>query len=87
VAADGSVGIRICHDPFCRHLIRRLRRPLVSTSANISGSPSPTHFATVEEVIKNGVDYVVNYRQDDTSPARASSIIAWDNGQVRIIRP
>lgn len=87
VAADGSVGIRICHDPFCRHLIRRLRRPLVSTSANISGSPSPTHFASVEEVIKNGVDYVVNYRQDDTSPARASSIIAWDNGQIRVIRP
>jgi L-threonylcarbamoyladenylate synthase len=87
VAADGSVGIRICHDPFCRHLIRRLRRPLVSTSANISGSPSPTHFASVEEVIKKGVDYVVNYRQNDTSPARASSIIAWDNGQIRVIRP
>lgn len=87
VAADGSVGIRICQDPFCRHLIRRLRRPLVSTSANISGSPSPTGFASVEEVIKKGVDYVVNYRQDDTSPAQASSIIAWDNGQVRIIRP
>lgn len=86
VAADGSVGIRICQDPFCRHLIRRLRRPLVSTSANISGSPSPSGFASIEEAIKKGVDYVVSYRQDDTRPAQASSIIAWDNGQVRVIR-
>lgn len=87
VAADGSVGIRICQDAFCRHLIRRFRRPLVSTSANISGAPSPASFSVIDPAVKNGVDYIVQYRQDDNRETTASSIIAWENGQIRVIRP
>ena len=86
--ADGSIAIRICKDPFCRHLIKRLRRPLVSTSANLSGAPAPAGFTAVAEAIKQGVDYVVNYRQDDTTPATPSSVIKWNrDGEITVIRP
>lgn len=84
---DGSVAIRICNDEFCRHLIRRFRKPIVSTSANISGEPSPQNYAQVSPVIKQGVDYVVNYRQDDNDLRTASALIRWQNGKVKIIRP
>jgi len=87
LADNGSVAIRICSDEFCRHLIKRFRRPIVSTSANISGEPSPATFATVGEIIKTGVDYVVQYRQDDDTPAQPSSIIEWMNGKLNVIRP
>ncbi len=86
LAADGSVGIRICKDPFCKHLIRRLRLPLVSTSANISGEPSPTHFSMISEAVKKGVDYIAEHRRDDVTPANPSSVIKWKNGQVILLR-
>lgn len=86
-AEDGSIAIRICNENFCRHLIRRFRKPIVSTSANISGKPAPIHFAEIDEDIKNGVDYVVQYRQDDRNPAAPSSIIRWENGAATWIRP
>ncbi|HEX2848593.1 MAG TPA: L-threonylcarbamoyladenylate synthase [Chitinophagaceae bacterium] len=84
---DGSIGIRICQEPFCRHLIKRFRKPIVSTSANISGEPSPGSFGAVSLAIQNGVDYVVQYRQDDVKPAVPSSIIRWEKGAPVIIRP
>jgi L-threonylcarbamoyladenylate synthase len=84
--ADGSIAIRICHDDFCRQLIRRFRKPIVSTSANISGEASPAHFGEVSAAIQRGVDYVVSHRQDDRSPAQPSSIIRWRNGQPEWIR-
>jgi L-threonylcarbamoyladenylate synthase len=84
---DGSVGIRICKDPFCRHLIKRFRKPIVSTSANISGQQSPANFQDIADSIKNGVDYVVQWRQEEKKEAEASSIIRWNNGKVEIIRP
>lgn len=88
VAADGSVAIRICEEPFCRHLIRRFRKPIVSTSANISGYPSPQCFQDIESAIVDGVDYVVKYRQEDNEPRRPSSIIKWEkDGTLQIIRP
>ena len=88
LAADGSVAIRICEDNFCKNLIKRFRKPLVSTSANISGYPSPLYFKDIEPVIVNGVDYVVNYRQDDTEYRKPSSIIKWEkDGTLSIIRP
>jgi L-threonylcarbamoyladenylate synthase len=74
---DGSVAIRICQDEFCRHLIRRFRKPIVSTSANISGEPSPQNYSEISPAIKQGVDYVVNYRQDDNNLHTPSSIIRW----------
>ncbi len=87
VAQDGSIAIRICNEEFCKHLIKRFRKPIVSTSANISGQPPARLFSDITDEIKNGVDYVVRYRQDDRTAATPSSLIKWDNGTVTIIRP
>lgn len=87
LAKDGSIGIRICNETFCRHLIKRFRKPIVSTSANISGDATPQLFAEISDEIKNSVDYVVNYRQDDRTIASPSSVIKWDNGTIAVIRP
>ena len=86
VAKDGSIAIRICNDVFCKHLIKRFRKPIVSTSANISGQPAAKNFAGIAEEIKAGVDYIVHYRQNDIKAAEPSALIKWDNGKVRIIR-
>ena len=84
---DGSVGIRITNEDFSRRLCERFRKPLVSTSANVSGEPSPANFGEISEVIKEGVDYIVNYRQDDLSQATPSSIIRLgEGGLVKVIR-
>ena len=88
LGADGSIGIRIVKEEFCKHLIKRLGKPLVSTSANLSGKPSPQVFAEIDPVIKAGVDYQVQYRQDDNSPKQPSSIVRWNkDASVTIIRP
>ncbi len=87
VAADGSIAIRICKDAFCRHLIKRLRKPLVSTSANVSGGVSPANFSDISADIINGVEYAVQYRREETALSTPSSIIKWENGQPFIIRP
>ena len=86
-AEDGSVGIRICNDPFCLELITRFRKPIVSTSANLSGKPSPAHFGDIDEEIINSVDYAVKHRQNDRQKQVASPVIKIDkNGVLRIIR-
>jgi L-threonylcarbamoyladenylate synthase len=88
VAEDGSVGIRIPMMDFCRDLVARLARPLVSTSANLSGEPSPHVFAEVSQVIRDGVDYVVEPYLEKGSTGLASQIIKVEvDGQVTIIRP
>ena len=87
VAADGSIGIRFTKEAFTTQLLQRFRRPLVSTSANISGEKSPVFFDEISEEIKTQVDYVVEYRQNDTTPAQPSSIIKLGpGGQIEIIR-
>jgi len=86
LAEDGSVAIRICKEEFCKHLIKRFRKPIVSTSANISGMPAPASFNDVDEAIISSVDCVVQYRQDEELKAVPSSIIKWGNGNVIIIR-
>lgn len=87
LGTDGSVGIRITNEEFSKKLCERFRKPLVSTSANVSGEPSPANFSEVSEVIKEGVDYIVNYRQDDMSKAAPSSIIKLGaGGLVQVIR-
>ena len=84
---DGSVAIRICKDEFCSELISRFRKPIVSTSANLSGSPSPGNFSEIEEILINKVDYVVKFRQDDRSKSLASPVIKVNlNGTIKIIR-
>ncbi len=87
VAQDGSIAIRICKEEFCRHLIKRFRKPVVSTSANISGKPTAKIFTDIEDEIKDGVDHVVSYRQDDKTIAASSSVIKWDNGKLEVLRP
>ena len=85
---DGSVGVRICSDPFCDELLNAFRRPLVSTSANISGSEAPAIFDEISEEIKAAVDYVCVWRQDDRSRAAASSVIKISaSGVIKILRP
>ncbi len=85
--SDGSVGIRICFDGFCNELITRFRKPVVSTSANISDAPAPAIFREIDEVIAASADCVVSYRQSDTTRNTPSSIIkVEDNGVIRIIR-
>jgi L-threonylcarbamoyladenylate synthase len=88
IGADGTVAIRLVDDPFCRHLIKRLRKPLVSTSANISGEPAPSNFMAIDLRVKEGVDYIVHHRQDDSTPREPSAIVRWNNdGTVSVIRP
>ncbi len=87
IASDGSIGIRISSENFTRQLIQRLKKPIVSTSANISGDPSPANFSGINDKIKSSVDYVVKYRQDDFKKSVASSIIKLGKGgEVKIIR-
>lgn len=86
-SADGSVAIRICMDEFCSELISRFRKPIVSTSANLSGSPSPGNFSEIDNILVNKVDYVVKFRQDDRSKNLASPVIKVNlNGTIEIIR-
>lgn len=87
LAKDGSIGIRICNEAFCRHLIKRFRKPIVSTSANISGDATPPFFAAIKDEIKKMVDYIVSYRQNDQTIANPSSVIKWNNGTISVIRP
>ena len=87
LAADGSVGIRIPADDYASRLCRMLRRPIVSTSANISGAPSPALFSQITPALLAAADYVAYHRRDDTAPHRASSIIKLSaDGQDKIIR-
>lgn len=88
IAEDGSVGIRITHEIFSKALCAQLRHPLVSTSANISGQPSPRFFAEISQEIINGVDYVCQFRREDESEHAPSTIIKLNNdGTFKIIRP
>lgn len=87
IAEDGSIAIRLIKDDFCRHLIKRLRKPLVSTSANISGKPAPPYFRRIDKTILDAVDYVVQYRQNDEQEGQPSALIQWnEDGTVTVIR-
>ncbi|WCT13855.1 L-threonylcarbamoyladenylate synthase [Mucilaginibacter jinjuensis] len=87
IAADGSVGLRVSKHPFCQQLIQRMRRPLVSTSANISGEPSPKNFGFVSEDIINGVDYVVDVDQHNMSENKPSTIMRLEpTGRFEFLR-
>jgi len=86
-ADDGSIGIRVVNDPFCPALVDRFKKPFVSTSANISGEPSPVCFSGISEKIVQSADYVVKHRQDDLTKHKPSGIIKiGKNGSVKVIR-
>lgn len=87
LAADGSVAIRICKDKFCQDLIKTFGKPIVSTSANISGYPTPLCFNDISLDITEGVDYVVKFRQDEMELQQPSSVVKWEaDGNLVIIR-
>jgi L-threonylcarbamoyladenylate synthase len=84
---DGSIAIRLVAEDFCRHLLKRFKKPVVATSANLHGQPSPQTFGDVTDAIKSGVGYVVKFRQNEESPGSASALIKWKNGEPVVIRP
>src|SRR5688572_21588141 len=85
LAEDGSIAMRICKEAFCRNLIKRFRKPIVSTSANFAGEETPLDFGKISDGIKLGVDYVVEYGRGITG--MPSSVVKWKNGEVVVIRP
>jgi L-threonylcarbamoyladenylate synthase len=87
MAEDGSLGIRITHEAVSQAICARLKRPLVSTSANISGEPTPKTFAEITNEVKEAVDYIVPLRQAETElPAPSGIIKLGDGGLVQVIR-
>ncbi|MDD4822548.1 MAG: L-threonylcarbamoyladenylate synthase [Bacteroidales bacterium] len=87
IGSDGTLGIRVTRELFSRTLCERARKPIVSTSANINGESSPRFFSEISEEIKNSVDYIVQFRQDDRTEASPSQIIKLGvGGQIEIIR-
>jgi L-threonylcarbamoyladenylate synthase len=87
VSKDGSIAIRITKDPFCKSLIKRLRKPLISTSANISGMLSPQTFDQIDDAIKNGVDYIVDHRKEEQNVVPPSRILKiFSDGSINVIR-
>ncbi len=87
LASDGSIGIRIVRDDFCIALIRKFGKPIVSTSANISGHPSPVNFSEIDPHLVSQVNYVVKWRQNDTKKGKPSGIIKLGiHGEIKVIR-
>ena len=86
-ARNGSAGIRVTNEEFSKRLCQQFRKAIVSTSANISGQPSPKNFSEISEEVKSAVDYIVGYRQEEMSNPKPSSIIKLGKGGViKIIR-
>jgi len=85
---DGSIGIRIVKDEFCQALLRAFSKAIVSTSSNISGYPPPSFFRDIDVAIKNGVDYIVQHRQDDLRVVSPSTVVKLaEDGTIKVIRP
>ncbi|MBI9067705.1 MAG: threonylcarbamoyl-AMP synthase [Salinivirgaceae bacterium] len=84
---DKSIGVRLVNEVFCQRLIQQLKKPIVSTSANISSESSAKTFAEISDEIIKQVDFVVNYRQDDALKCNPSGIIKISkNGEIKVIR-
>jgi L-threonylcarbamoyladenylate synthase len=87
LAEDGSIGIRVTKEAFSRSLCQKFRKPIVSTSANVSGQPSPKNFSEISNEILSGVNYIVKFRQDELiNPAPSGIIKLGTDGQVQVIR-
>ncbi len=87
IASDGTIAIRVTGDGFCRELILKFGKPIVSTSANISGSKAPGNFTEIAQAIKSRVDYVVKWRREETNKNAPSGIIKINaNGSMEVIR-
>ncbi len=86
VAEDNTLAIRVASDQFCQRMIQKFGKPIVSTSANISGMPTPKDFDSVSQEILKGVDYVVNLPLENKNTPPSSIIKLGNDGQVRVIR-
>lgn len=87
VFPNGTVAIRLCKDPFCQELIKRIAMPLISTSANLAGMPSPKCFGEISEQIRTQVDYIVNYRTEERTKGTSSQIARFnDEGELSFLR-
>ncbi len=86
IAADNSLAIRVTKDEFCKKMIQRFRKPLVSTSANISGEKTPQSYAEIDPLILEGVDYVVNLQHEKKSGKPSAIIKLKNDGSVKVIR-
>lgn len=86
VAADKTLAIRIPDDEFCQKLIRKFKRPIVSTSANVSGQPTPKNYKEISSEILKGVDYIVNLPEKNTASKPSTIIQLCTNGEIKIIR-
>jgi L-threonylcarbamoyladenylate synthase len=86
IAPDQTLGMRIVKEPFCYKLMERMKKPLVSTSANISGAPTPMNFKEISPEIIKGVDYVVNLHREKTGGTPSSIIKLTNDSQVKVIR-
>lgn len=86
IAEDNTLGIRVCRNKFCNFLLKKFRKPIVSTSANISGASTPRSFKEIDPVILEGVDYVVNLDRDKKCLAPSAIIKLTNDGKVSVIR-
>ncbi len=86
IAEDNTLAIRIPKDEFCQKLIQQFRKPIVSTSANIAGEPTPNSFKEISTSILKGVDYVVNLQNEKNNTKPSTIIKLSSNGEVKIIR-
>ena len=86
IAKDGSAAIRLANDIFCKKIINKLGKPIISTSANISGEKNPKSFAEINEDLKKNVDYIVNLRQEEIMETPSSIIKIYDDGKIEKIR-
>lgn len=86
VAADNTLAVRVAGDKFCQELIRRFRKPIVSTSANTAEAPTPVTFKEIETAILKGVDYTVPLRGQEKSNTPSAIIRLKTDGSVKVIR-
>ena len=87
IAEDKTLGVRLVKEPFCYKLMERMKKPLVSTSANIGGMPTPNSFKEINHHILDGVDYIVNLHHDKIAAKPSTIIKLGNNLQVKVIRP
>ncbi len=86
IAHDNTMAIRVASDKFCQYLINKFKKPIISTSANIAGEPTPKSFGEISDVILKGVDYIVNLQHDKKNAAPSSIIKLSNDGTVKVIR-
>ena len=87
VAIDNTVAIRIVQNEFCKQLIKEFRKPIVSTSANISGNPTPKSFEEIEQAILESADYVVDLHRKESNEKSSTILKVDENGEIIVLRP